>query len=91
MPLPKYLAPLLLDAADAGTTVVDDTDFINKRKRTVDDNPMEGIYESMKKLKTDDEGTKRFLLGLHYMTTNVPTREITFHATTGDITFGKYL
>jgi hypothetical protein len=75
--------------ADAGTTLVDATLCTTKRKR--DDDPVEGMFESMKKLKTDDEGTKRFLLGLHYMNTNAPTREITFQATTGDIIFGKYL
>ena len=68
----------MLDAAFAGTTVVDAADFktsvvdysicINKRKRKIDDNPMEGMYESF---------IHKFL-----------SCEITFHATTGDITLG---
>jgi len=96
------LKVLLLDAAAVGTTLVgaaaveDGTaaavwatlvaGAVCTTKRKRDDDPMEGIYESMKNL-----GTKRFLLGLHYMNTNAPTREITFQATTGDIIFGKYL
>jgi hypothetical protein len=42
-------------------------------------------------MKTEDEGTKRFLLGLHYMNECSQAREIIFHANTGDITFGSYL
>lgn len=79
--------------ADAAHSVTERDALVQpqtKRKQT-DEHPMEGIYESMKKLKTDDECTKRFLLGLHYMNVNAPTREITLNATTGDITLGKYL
>jgi hypothetical protein len=52
---------------------------------------VEELYESMKKMKTNDEGTKRFLLGIRYMNTHSNPREITFHAASGDITFGPFL
>lgn len=41
--------------------------------------------------ESGNEITNRFLLGLRYMTSSTPAREITFHANSGDITFGKYL
>ena len=47
------------------------------------------LYQSMKKLKTGNDATKRFLLALHYMNQN-SRREITFHGSTGNITFGEY-
>jgi hypothetical protein len=45
----------------------------------------------MKKMKTEDEGTKRFLLGLHYMNKYSKAREITLNANSGNITFASFL
>lgn len=76
----------VVDADLAKTTVVDALSG-----PIVGDTSMTYMRQSMIQLETDNEITKRFLLGLRYMTSNTPAREITFHATSGDITFGKYL
>ena len=48
---------------------------------------MDELYQCMKKVKTDDEGTKRFLLGLHYLNNYADAKEITIHSNSGDISF----
>jgi hypothetical protein len=83
------VAPAVLDAADAGSIVVDAADSGSILVDAVDDHAKERIYELMKKLKTNDEDTKRILLGLHHMATNVSPGKITFNVRTGCISFGK--
>ena len=50
---------------------------------------MEDLYESMKKMNTEDEGTKRFLLALHYINCHCSGREVILNGRSGDITFPK--
>ncbi|KAJ2998473.1 hypothetical protein HDV02_004481, partial [Globomyces sp. JEL0801] len=61
-----------------------------KRKRDVSDQ-MDDLYQAMKKLKTEDEVTKRLLLVVHYMNQQPNLREITVDANTGVVTFGQFL
>ena len=73
--------------ADAPMICVADTSFSQKRKR----DEMEDIYQAMKKLKTDDEVTKRLLLVVHYMNQQPNPREISIDAKTGVVNFGQFL
>ena len=41
----------------------------------------------METIETDDEGTKRFLLGLHYVNRHCFGRKVTVNGVSGDITF----
>jgi hypothetical protein len=60
-----------------------------KRKRGGDQ--MKDMYHSMKKLKTEDEVTKRILLVVHYMNEQPNPREIIVDGNTGTIKFGRML
>lgn len=45
------------------------------------------MYNSMKLLRSEDDGTKRFLLGLQYLDQQANARKITLNSVTGEITF----
>ena len=51
---------------------------------------MDELYDAMKKMKTDDEGTKRFLLALHYINHNCTTRNVTLNGKSGDVIFSGH-
>ena len=76
--------------ADAPVTGVADASLSQKRKRDAS-GQMDDLYQAMKKLKTEDEVTKRLLLVVHYMNQQPNLREITVDANTGVVTFGQFL
>jgi hypothetical protein len=50
---------------------------------------MDELYESMKRMNTNDEGTKRFLIALHYINHHCGSREVRINGKSGDITFAR--
>jgi hypothetical protein len=67
-----------------------DASLSQKRKRESADQ-MEGLLDSMKKLQTEDEATKRLLLVVHYMNQQPTPREMIVNSNSGLVTFGKFL
>jgi hypothetical protein len=68
------------------TRVADVVATSSKRKR---DDDMDELYESMKRMNTNDEGTKRFLIALHYINHHCGSREVRINGKSGDITFAR--
>ncbi len=73
--------------ADSGVVGHADGAIVDQKSPTID--AIEDLYESMKKMNTDDEGTKRFLLALNYINRHCSGREVMLNGQSGDIIFGK--
>ncbi|KAJ3256488.1 hypothetical protein HK103_005486 [Boothiomyces macroporosus] len=64
----------------------DDIKFPYKR---IKPDPIQDLYQKMKILRSEDEITKRFVLGLYYVNKNCRDRQVSVNAETGEFVFLK--